>query len=205
MTGNKLWGLVGICRRAGHLFIGFDAVAALAADGRAKQILLASDLSEKTAKELRFVAEKHAVPLAVIPTDKEALGALLEASEALSAEYGVEMGSLIDFSYELLSRFDNKLLGDTVDRVGRDTVRKLARADRLTGTALLCMKHGIEPKFIREGMLAALDFVADGDASSAEVAAFASKAGKRSAFVKYCGLDEKDEGDRALLDYLLER
>ena len=37
------------------------------------------------------------------------------------------------------------------------------------------MKHGIEPKFIREGMLAALDFVADGDASSAEVAAFASK------------------------------
>ena len=77
MTGNNLWGLVGICRRAGHLFIGFDAVAALAADGRAKQILLASDLSEKTAKELRFVAEKHAVPLAVIPTDKEALGALL--------------------------------------------------------------------------------------------------------------------------------
>ena len=135
----------------------------------------------------------------------KALGALLEASEALSAEYGVEMGSLIDFSYELLSRFDNKLLGDTVDRVGRDTVRKLARADRLTGTALLCMKHGIEPKFIREGMLAALDFVADGDASSAEVAAFASKDGKRSAFVKYCGLDEKDEGDRALLDYLLER
>ncbi len=135
----------------------------------------------------------------------KALGALLEASEALSAEYGVEMGSLIDFSYELLSRFDNKLLGDTVDRVGRDTVRKLARADRLTGTVLLCMKHGIEPKFIREGMLAALDFVADGDASSAEVAAFASKAGKRAAFVKYCGLDEKDEGDRALLDYLLER
>ena len=113
------------------------------------------------------------------------------------------MGSLIDFSYELLSRFDNKLLGDTVDRVGRDTVRKLARADRLTGTALLCMKHGIEPKFIREGMLAALDFVAEGDASSAEVAAYAKENGTRAALVKYCGLDESSDDDRALLDYLL--
>lgn len=77
MTTDKLVGLIGICRRAGHLSLGFDAVAALIADGRAKQILLACDLSEKTAKELRFLAEKRSAPLAVIPTDKEKLGALL--------------------------------------------------------------------------------------------------------------------------------
>ena len=77
MTTNKLSGILGICRRAGHLFVGFDAVSGLVADGRAKQILLACDVSEKTAKELRFLAEKRQTPLAVIPTDKEALGALL--------------------------------------------------------------------------------------------------------------------------------
>lgn len=131
------------------------------------------------------------------------LGALIEAAQALSAEYGVDLRSLTDFSFQLLLRFDNKLLGDTVDRVGRDTVRKLARTDRLTGTALLCMKHGVQPLFIREGILAALDFTAEGDVPSAEVAAYTRDNGRRAALIKYCGLDESDEGDRALLDYLL--
>ena len=77
MTTDKLASLIGICRRAGHLSVGFDAVTALIADGRAKQVLLACDLSEKTAKELHFLAEKRKTPLAVIPTDKETLGARL--------------------------------------------------------------------------------------------------------------------------------
>ena len=131
-----------------------------------------------------------------------ALGALIEASLALSAEYGVPMTELVSFSYELLSRFDNKLLGDTVDRVGRDTVRKLASNDRLTGTALLCIKHGIEPKFIVDGIRAAFDFAPDGDASSAEVKAFAQKNGIRSAAEKYCGLDAASNDGEKLLSLI---
>lgn len=131
-----------------------------------------------------------------------ALGALIEASRALSAEYGVPMSELIDFSYDLLSRFDNKLLGDTVDRVGRDPIRKLAKNDRLTGTALLCEKHGIEPHFIRLGMRAAFDFTADDDKASLEVSEFTRENGLREAVIKHCGLDASDAAEAKLIDYI---
>lgn len=57
---DKLAGLLGMCRRAGRLTTGFDAVTALAAEGRAALILAASDVSEKTGKELRFALERAA-------------------------------------------------------------------------------------------------------------------------------------------------
>ena len=131
-----------------------------------------------------------------------ALGALIEASEALSAEYSVPIAELISFSYELLSRFDNKLLGDTVDRVGRDTARKLAKNDRLTGTALLCLKHGINPEFIIKGIRAAFEFSADGDTSSEEVYSYAKDNGLRKAIQKYCGLSEAVHDEAQLIDFI---
>ena len=67
---DKLAGLLGMCRRAGRLTTGFDAVTALAAEGRAALILAASDVSEKTGKELRFALER-AAPIR-IPTDMSA-------------------------------------------------------------------------------------------------------------------------------------
>lgn len=49
---------------------------------------------------------------------------------------------LMSFSAELIDRFGNRLLGDTVERVGKDTKRKLSENDRLVGAANLCLKHG---------------------------------------------------------------
>ncbi len=74
---NKLTGLLGICRRAGHLIIGFDAVKDLIRARKAKVILTAADLSEKTAKELRFQMSERAVPLYALSADKTALAAAL--------------------------------------------------------------------------------------------------------------------------------
>ena len=54
---NKLCGLLGIARRSGHILIGFDAVRAALLAGKTQLILLASDCSPKTEKELRFAAE----------------------------------------------------------------------------------------------------------------------------------------------------
>ena len=132
-----------------------------------------------------------------------ALGALIEASEALAAEYKVPLTELIAFSYELLSRFDNKLLGDTVDRVGRDTVRKLAKNGRLTGTALLCLKHGVRPEFIKKGLCAAFEFSADGDAASEEVFSYTEENGLKKAVQKYCGLSEAIPEEAQLIDFIV--
>lgn len=71
---ERLSGLLGMARRAGRLTAGYDAVAALAAEGKAKVILFAADLSEKTEKEVRFAAKEHRTELFRIPLNKEEMG-----------------------------------------------------------------------------------------------------------------------------------
>ncbi|MFR8126825.1 MAG: ribosomal L7Ae/L30e/S12e/Gadd45 family protein [Acutalibacter sp.] len=74
-SASKLAGLLGIARRAGKLITGFDAAAASAAAGKAALLLMAADLSEKTAKELRYAAREKKIPLARMPLNKEETGA----------------------------------------------------------------------------------------------------------------------------------
>ena len=119
-----------------------------------------------------------------------ALRALTESSRALSKEYGVPLEELLIFSENLLSRFENKLLGDTVERVGRDTKRKLSENDRFVGAARLCEKHGIKPVTILAGLAAGLHFAPEGDDASAEVKADAKANGVAHALATYCGTKE---------------
>lgn len=57
---NKLIGMLGMCRRAGRLTVGFDAVVALC--GKAEVLLmLASDASPRTVRQLHFRAGETAV------------------------------------------------------------------------------------------------------------------------------------------------
>lgn len=74
---NKLTGLLGLSRRAGHAACGFDAAAELLRSGRAKLVLTACDLSEKTEKELRFAGKDKPAEIVRIPLDKDAMGAAL--------------------------------------------------------------------------------------------------------------------------------
>lgn len=55
MTVNKLTGLLGMCRRAGRLTVGFDAVVALCSQPQVL-LMLASDASERTVRQLVFQA-----------------------------------------------------------------------------------------------------------------------------------------------------
>ena len=74
---NKLCGLLGIARRSGHILIGFDAVRAALLAGKTQLILLASDCSPKTEKELRFAAEGKTCPVVKVEADKDAFTAAL--------------------------------------------------------------------------------------------------------------------------------
>ena len=125
---------------------------------------------------------------------REAVARALRAiSAAMSAEYGVASEELAAFSDNLLLRYDNKLLGDTVDRVGKDTVRKLGENDRLIGAARLCVKHGIDPAPICRGIAAALRFAPEGDEAAASVATMAAEKGPEAALAHFSGLSEEDQ------------
>lgn len=71
--------------------------------------------------------------------------AMTQSAEALHREYPADLSlpSLKDHIEDLLFRFRNQALGDTIFRVGRDLRRKLEKSDRLVGAMLLAIKHGV--------------------------------------------------------------
>lgn len=82
--------------------------------------------------------------------------AMLESALALHKKYGVELDGLMLHMTDLLGRFRNATLKDTCQRVGGDPARKLAEADRLIGSALLCLEQGITPAYIAVGAAGAV-------------------------------------------------
>lgn len=75
--------------------------------------------------------------------------AMHESGRALIREYPDEFNdeNLNEHIDDLVERFNNKALGDTVYRVGRDVQRKLSRNDRLIGALLLDAKHSAPAPF----------------------------------------------------------
>ncbi|AQP45586.1 hypothetical protein [Tessaracoccus flavus] len=65
------------------------------------------------------------------------------AAAALSLEYGEPLASVQANADDLLRRFHNRALHDTVERVGRDPQRKLAEGDRFLGALALAARHGL--------------------------------------------------------------
>lgn len=88
--------------------------------------------------------------------------AMWEAGKALMAEYPDEFDNrnIGNHINDLIERFKNRALGDTIYRAGRDLYRKLGPDDRLIGGVQLCVKHDVFPKNISLGVASALFFKA---------------------------------------------
>lgn len=95
--------------------------------------------------------------------------ALAEVVPALAAEYGLDPAALAEFSGDLLRRFANRALGDTVPRVAADPLRKLRPEDRLVGAARLCLKHCIMPEALARVIAAALRYDCASDPAAQEL------------------------------------
>jgi mannitol-1-phosphate 5-dehydrogenase len=107
-------------------------------------------------KKFNFVWEAAEDPEVYIVTK----GAMWESGRALIREYPddfnhTSIGAHIE---DLLSRFQNRVLGDTIYRTGRDLYRKLGPNDRLIGSIKICTEHGVIPRYIALGTACALFF-----------------------------------------------
>ena len=111
--------------------------------------------------------------------------ALIESAQALAKENGVDIKLLTDHADDLLYRFTNTALGDTVERVGKDTKRKLGENDRLIGALKLCEKFNLETKYIAMGVAAGMFFAPDSDESSKELKAYALENGAKATLKTY--------------------
>jgi mannitol-1-phosphate 5-dehydrogenase len=159
----------------------------------------------RTAPGTEFIAEALALP----GVGWQARAAMEQAAEALVLEYprSFDLPSLEAHIDDLLGRFANRALGDTVFRVGRDLPRKLDRSDRLIGAALLCERRGKPWDAIAALWPAALGFSATGPDGKAwppdlkfrqELAA----KGARTILGTTCRLDPADELDRRVMETL---
>jgi len=120
-------------------------------------------------------------------------GAMAESERALCARHPFDPAELRAHTEDLLARFANPLLRDTVARVGRDPLRKLRRDDRLVGAALLALEHGIAPANIAHAIVAALRFDDGNDPAAAELQRRLKEEGLDAVLRDVCGLAPESE------------
>ncbi len=90
--------------------------------------------------------------------------------QALSKEYPqIPVNEIEANKDDLLHRFHNRALKDTIARVANDPLRKLQPNDRLVGAAKYCLEIGIRPDKIVEGIVAALKYDNPDDASAVKI------------------------------------
>ena len=77
---------------------------------------------------------------------RQADRALEEAAVGLCGEFGFGAEEMEEWNAGVRRLMSNPHVGDRVERLVRDPLRKLSREERLTGAALLAMKHGAEPR-----------------------------------------------------------
>jgi len=133
-------------------------------------------------------------------------GAMWESGRALIAEYPAEFDPANQREHieDLLRRFRNRRLGDTVYRVGRDLFRKLGAADRVIGALRLQMRRGIEPTATVAALAAALRFRATDEAGEplpddARFAAALETLGPEAMLADACGLDARSGADAQVI------
>ena len=111
------------------------------------------------------------------------------SAQALIKKFGEGIRENVENNVvDLLFRFQNKALKDTVARVGADPVRKLRRNDRIVGAALFAMEQGVDPSPIIRGIVAGLKFNMEGDPTAPEVQAALKEHGIDYVIEHYMGL-----------------
>jgi mannitol-1-phosphate 5-dehydrogenase len=97
------------------------------------------------------------------------LAAWREAEAGVAAAYGVPREWLEAHAADLHRRFANRALGDTIIRLARDPLRKLAPEDRLVGAARLAERAGVVPDALAWAIAAAYRFDSSQDPIAAQL------------------------------------
>jgi len=130
-----------------------------------------------------------------------AQSAMLSVAAALHKEYGIPLAEIENNVYDLIHRFGNRALQDSVARVGRDPIRKLKSNDRLVGAVLYCNEQGTSAENILPGIAAALRFDNPEDEAAMEVQRHIAEHGIVSAISTYCGIDDEALTARIAAEY----
>ena len=129
---------------------------------------------------------------------------IAESATGLAGAYAhaYDMSDLLHYGDQLLGRFANEALRDTMTRVGRDLMRKLSRGDRMLGAMLSAAHQNCPCSGLAYALRAAFEFRrTDGEAlrSDTEFLEHADHLGISGALTGLCGLRESDALDSRVM------
>jgi mannitol-1-phosphate 5-dehydrogenase len=168
--------------------------------------LFVHNLGHAAAAYLGYLADPYAGYIWQVMEQREiremAEAAMWESGRALIAAYPEEFteGNLRAHIDDLLGRFANRALGDTVFRVGRDLLRKLSRDDRVIGAMRFDLAHGVACPATARVAAAAFEFRGTDErhrlyAPDAKFAEAYYPRGLDTILTEVCGLDLHDPED----------
>ena len=118
-----------------------------------------------------------------------AKASMMASAAALVAKFGEGVRENVESNVtDLLFRFQNRALKDTVARVGADPARKLRRNDRIVGAALFAIEQGVDPAPIVKGIVAALRFDRAEDVTAPQVQQVLREQGVEGVMRQFMGL-----------------
>ncbi|WP_144876568.1 mannitol-1-phosphate 5-dehydrogenase [Microbacterium sp. 1.5R] len=115
--------------------------------------------------------------------------ALEETSAVLVAQHGLDPAELADYRATILQRFRNPSLVDTVQRVGRQPLRKISRHERFIGPAAMAAERGLPTIALVGAVTAALEFEDADDEQAAELQQLLRTEDAEAFTVRTTGLD----------------
>ena len=162
--------------------------------------LFIHNLGHATAVYLGYLAHSDATFLYEVLSDSQlrevVRKTMLQAADILLAKYPDEftIGSLTEHIDDLLRRFQNKALGDTLFRVGCDLQRKLSAEDRLAGAIHLAFEMKLPYDLILKALVCGCQFRATDEAgnrlpSDLEFDKIYAK-GIKEVLISVCGFEE---------------
>ena len=113
--------------------------------------------------------------------------AMKHTASAIAEAYSADEAAMDRFLEELLERYQNRQLGDTIERVAKDPLRKLRPDDRLIGAINRCKAQGKPYDSILTGVAAALAY-----RPAAELQESLQKQGLLGFLTNHCGLEPED-------------
>ncbi|HEY3263089.1 MAG TPA: mannitol-1-phosphate 5-dehydrogenase [Pseudonocardiaceae bacterium] len=119
-------------------------------------------------------------------------GVLAETKQLLVLKHEFTDEAQQAYVDKILQRFANPYLPDTVDRVGRQPLRKLSRSERLIGPAAQLAERGIRPQHLLATVEAALSFDVPEDPESVQLQELLSTLTAREATERITGLTPAD-------------
>ncbi|MDN3309971.1 mannitol-1-phosphate 5-dehydrogenase [Microbacterium oryzae] len=132
-------------------------------------------------------------------------GALEETSALLAAKHGFSAEELTAYRATILERFRNPALPDTVQRVGRQPLRKLSRHERFVGPAAEAMERGLGASALVSAMAAALAFDDPADEQAVQLQALLGELDADAFTAQVTGLEASHPLFPAIRDAVAER